>query len=198
VEVFFASTAEGGMRMEQSEVGIAELIRDHARHVVAALRRSGVAASDAEDVAQEVFLAAHERLAGFESRSSLRAWLSGICRNKARDYQRKMRRRRDLLAARSHMPGSPESDPLTELVRSETAEYLRRALYQLPVAQRVVLVLHELEEMPMRDVAARLGCPIDTAYSRYRIASGKLRASLRRGPAQPFSGHLRYEADLPV
>ena len=168
--------------MEQLEVRtgrdcFVEVVRDHSRYVVAVLRRQGVEAGDAEDVAQEVFLAVHAQLAGFAGRSCLRTWLCGICRNKARDYRRKRNRRRELFEARLQAPCAEASDPHDELMRNETAERVRKSLDRLPLAQREVFVLHELHDIPMREIAASLGCPLETAYSRYRIASGKLRAS---------------------
>lgn len=163
---------------------LAELVRSHERFVVGCLRRSGVAPADAEDVAQEVFIAVHAQPETFAERSSLRAWLKGICRNKAKDYRRKNHRRRSLFAAKSCLPEREQSDPLAELVRQESAARLQRGLLRLPVLQRQVLELHELNGMPMQEIAARLGCPLDTAYGRYRTGRARLRSIIEREDAR--------------
>ena len=144
---------------------LAELVRSHERFVVGCLRRSGVAPADAEDVAQEVFIAVHAQPETFAERSSLRAWLKGIC-------------------PKSCLPEREQSDPLAELVRQESAARLQRGLLRLPVLQRQVLELHELNGVPMQEIAARLGCPLDTAYGRYRTGRARLRSIIEREDAR--------------
>jgi RNA polymerase sigma-70 factor (ECF subfamily) len=169
----------------------AAMITEHSRYVTRQLLQGGVAVSDTDDVAQEVFLAVHAQLESFEGRSSLRAWLAGICRNKAHDYRRKNSRRRQLFAAHCWLSEEPTCDAHEQLVRSETAKLLWLSLNRLPVSQRQVLALHELQELPMREVAAFLGCPLDTAYNRYRVGREKLRALLQRDE----SGEVRRRHD---
>jgi RNA polymerase sigma-70 factor, ECF subfamily len=158
------------------------LMREHSRYVIGLLRRLGVAPGDVDDVAQDVFLAIHAQLPCFEGRSSLKTWVCGICRNKAGDYRRKNARRRGLLHASPCDPDPIGENPHDELLRKEGVERLQRALARLPDEQLEAFVLHELEELPMRDVAATMGCPLDTAYTRHRVAREKVRAFFRRGP----------------
>ncbi|HMI91280.1 MAG TPA: RNA polymerase sigma factor [Polyangiales bacterium] len=157
------------------------LVREHSRYVIGLLRRLGVAPGDVDDVAQDVFLAIHAQLARFEGRSSLKTWVCGICRNKAGDYRRKNERRRGLLHASPCEPDPPGDNPHDELLRKEGAKRLQQALARLPDEQFEAFVLHELEELPMRDVAAAMGCPLDTAYTRHRVAREKVRAFFKRG-----------------
>jgi RNA polymerase sigma-70 factor (ECF subfamily) len=156
------------------------VVADHFRYVVMQLLRRGVAESDTEDVAQEVFLAVHGQLVTFQGRSSLRSWLAGICRNKAMDYRRKNSRRQQLIAAHGWPSEETACGPLDDLVRRETARLLQVSLNRLPASQRQVLALYELQELPMREVAAFLGCPLDTAYTRHRVGRENLRALLQR------------------
>jgi len=134
-----------------------------------------------DDVAQDVFLAIHAQLARFEGRSSLKTWVCGICRNKAGDYRRRNERRRGLLHASPREPDPPGENPHDELLRKEGARRLQQALARLPGEQLEAFVLYELEELPMRDVAAAMGCPLDTAYTRHRAAREKVRAFFKRG-----------------
>jgi RNA polymerase sigma-70 factor (ECF subfamily) len=176
---------------------LAAIVSEHFRYVAMQLLRRGVEESDTDDVAQEVFLAAYGQLATFQGRSSLRSWLAGICRNKAMDYRRKNSRRRQLFAAYCWLSEETACDPLDDLVRRETARRLQVSLNRLPASQRQVLTLYELQELPMREVAAVLRCPLDTAYTRHRVGREKLRALLqrdeRRGktPERPMRAGLK-------
>lgn len=163
------------------------VFRDHARYVAGQLLWHGVAAHDTDDVAQEVFLAAYTQLAELQVRS-VRAWLGGVCRNKANDYHRKNERRRALFLAQSHLAAALEGDPHEQLVRHETVLRVRRSLSKLREAQRAVLALHELDDVSMREVAAQLGCSLNTAYTRHRTARGHIRELLERDErVRPFA-----------
>lgn len=159
------------------------VVRDHQRYVAAQLLRRGVPESDTDDVAQEVFLAVHAELATFAGRS-LRAWLAGICRNKANDHRRKHQRRRELFALHAWLLDVDVDDAHEQLVRSRTAARVRHSLSRLPASQRAVLALHEIEERSMREVAALLACPLDTAYTRHRTGRERMRAMLARDERQ--------------
>jgi RNA polymerase sigma-70 factor (ECF subfamily) len=156
------------------------IVREHSRYVLGLLRRLGVDPGDVEDVAQEVFLAIHAQLPAFEGRSSLKTWLCGICRHKAGDYRRKALRRRSLWSGRPSEPAVCAEDPQDGLLRKEGAELLHQALTRLPEEQLEVFVLYEIEELAMKDVAATVGCPIDTAYTRHRVARQRVQAFFRR------------------
>jgi RNA polymerase sigma-70 factor (ECF subfamily) len=65
-----------------------------------------------------------------------------------------------------------------DLQRRATHELLCWALDQISETQREVFVLHEIEEMPMSDVAERVECGLFTAYSRLRLARRSLKRAL--------------------
>lgn len=155
------------------------IVRDHQRYVAAQLLRRGVPEPDTDDVAQEVFLAVHAEIAQFTGRS-LRAWLGGICRNKANDYRRKHQRRRELFAIHASLldVDVDVDDAHEQLERNRTAARVRHSMSRLPALQRTVLALHELEGRSMREVAALLACPLDTAYTRHRTGRERMRAML--------------------
>jgi RNA polymerase sigma-70 factor (ECF subfamily) len=155
-------------------------VREYSRYVIGLLGRLGVASADVEDVAQEVYLAVHAQLPSFEARRSFKTWLCGVCRHKAADYRRK-RARRQALASTRPAEVLPESEsPQGHLLEHEAKELLRRALKRLPDEQLEVFVLHAVEDLPMKDVATLLGCPLDTAYTRYRVAVQRVKAFCRR------------------
>jgi RNA polymerase sigma-70 factor (ECF subfamily) len=57
---------------------------------------------------------------------------------------------------------------------------LLKALAQVPMERRAVLIMHEVDEVAMRDIANQLGIPLFTAYSRLRKARRELDAALAR------------------
>jgi RNA polymerase sigma-70 factor (ECF subfamily) len=157
-----------------------DAVREYARYVIGLLGRLGVAPADVEDVAQEVYLAIHAQLASFEARISFKTWLCGVCRHKAADYRRKRARRRVLTNTQPVEPPVEVDCPQGLLLQQEAKETLRRAIARLPDEQLEVFVLHAIEDLPMKDVAVLLGCPVDTAYTRYRVAVQRVKAMCHR------------------
>lgn len=149
----------------------AQLFQQHAEEVWRFLKYLGVREQDLADACQEVFLVAHRKLPEFRGESTSRTWLYGIALRVAKAW----RRRRQLVPLGEDsraVPASQEHD----LQRRATHELLCWALDQLSEMQREVFVLHEIEEMPMSEVAERVECGLFTAYSRLRLA----RRSLKR------------------
>lgn len=157
-----------------------ELFVEHAPYVLGLLRRLGVASTDVEDVAQEVFLTAHRRLSTFEGRSTLRTWICGIAVHAASNHRRRAYRRRELTGLALEVP--VEATQERHVQRAEQAALLVEALDELSDKQRQVFVLYEVEELEMAEVARIVGCPRFTAYTRLRSARTKVRKHLgRRG-----------------
>lgn len=148
-------------------------------YVARTLARLGVHACDLEDLTQEVLIVALRRAEIFDPSRRLEPWLFGIARNVARDFRRLARHRveardPDAVALRVDAGGSPAD--LTAQRRRVHA--LRAAIAGLEDPLQELVVLHDLEELPMADVAASLGIPIDTAYARLRRGRAAVRARL--------------------
>lgn len=153
------------------------LIDAHATHVWRVLRRFGVPESDVADVAQEVFLVVHRRLADFEGRSRMRTWLYGICRRCAAAHRRRAHRRHEVPVA--SLPERSDAPPQDRALDGRRAlAWLDEVLGGLPDQQREVYVLYELEELTMAEVAAAMGCPLQTAYSRLYAARRAVRQAI--------------------
>jgi RNA polymerase sigma-70 factor, ECF subfamily len=146
----------------------AEVFEAHQDFVWRTLRYLGVAESDLEDVAQDVFVVVHERLAAFRGDSSVRTWIYGIALNHARAWRRKGTRREQPVAA------VPENAGPGEQVAIALRRRLLAALDALDDDKRAVFVLHELEQRSMEEVAQIVGCGLFTAYARHRAARKKL------------------------
>lgn len=140
------------------------------------LRRLGVYETDVDDKTQEVFVIAHRRFADFEERGhGPRAWLFQIVLRVASDARRHKRRHPvdpDGGVAQDQESISP---PQAEAIdRREQLEVLDRALAQIEVGRRAVLLLHEVEEMTAPEIAEVMGIPLNTVYSRLRVARAEL------------------------
>jgi len=114
----------------------------------------------ADDVVQDVFLAALNGLAAFQGQSSLRAWLIGITRHKIEDvYRQRLRvpEARDDAGADGEEPYSDDT-PLDEQIDAGRArERARRALAQLPERYGLMLWWRYWEHRSTRDMAAAIG-----------------------------------------
>ena len=144
------------------------------------LRRLGVSPSDIEDLAHEVFLVLHRRWADFDASLPLRPWLFGIAFRVASAYHKRAHR---------EVPRSWEAWTEVEDLGQrpdEAAEQRQRralllaALEYVPLERRAVLVMHDLDDASMRDIAGALSIPRFTAYSRLRKARRELDEAVRR------------------
>jgi RNA polymerase sigma-70 factor (ECF subfamily) len=144
------------------------------------LRRLGVSEAESDDKAQEVFVIAHRRFHEFEDRGhGPRAWLFQIVLRVASDARRHRRRHpEDPDGGVSLLREAVEAPQAEALARREALRALDWALEQIEVGRRAVLVLHEIEEMTAPEIAGILGIPLNTVYSRLRVARGELEAAL--------------------
>lgn len=145
------------------------------------LRRLGVTPGDVEDRVQEVFVVAHRRLASYEERGhGPRAWLFQIVLRVASEWRRHRRRHpEDVDGGLAQELERTEADQTELLARREALDQLDVALASLDVDKRAVLVLHEIEEMTAPEIAESLALPVNTVYSRLRVARQQLEAALR-------------------
>jgi RNA polymerase sigma-70 factor, ECF subfamily len=116
-------------------------------------------ADHADDIVQDVFLAAWENLHAYRGNSSLRSWLMGIARNKVRDYYRAiLREPRPLETANENFrikisPLEFDDQLEKEFARKKTWEIL----HKLPKKYRVVLIWRYWNECSVKALAIRIG-----------------------------------------
>src|SRR5262245_45858130 len=131
------------------------------------LRRQGVSPTDAEDLAQDVFLVLWRRWGDYRQDRPLRPWLGGIAvRLAMKNWER--RRREVLLAPTEEAEWA--SLPDYALSSARARHLARLAIALLPDRHRTPLVMHEIDEIPVKDLAALWAVPLFTAYSRIRVA----------------------------
>lgn len=153
--------------------------REHFAFVWRSLRRLGVAPAQLDDAAQDVFLVVHRRLADFEGRSTVKTWLFGIALRVARDHRRRARRDAPSETAPDELR-SPGASPHDALERTEAARMLDKLLESIDEDRRPVFILTELEGIAAPEIAAVLGIPLNTVYSRLRLAREEFEKAVAR------------------
>lgn len=137
------------------------------------LRRFGVPAASVDDVAQQVFLTFAERLRDVELGRE-RAFLLAMCVRAAANERRRLSRVRDDAIGDDVLHTFPDAHTPEELLhKKRRRERLDAALATLPLDQRVVFVLYELEGLSLPEIAESVGIPLGTATSRLRRARGR-------------------------
>jgi len=148
-------------------------------YVARTLRYLGIRSNDIEDVTHDVFLHVFRHLAAFDASRPLRPWLFGFAYRIARDFRALAHHQRESSWVQTESrDSSPVADEL--LVRSEALAQALQALNALDSDERAVFVAHELEELPMPEVAEALGIALNTAYSRLRRARAKFESAAQR------------------
>lgn len=159
---------------------IEALVRLHQRTVRAYVARLMPDPAEADDVAQEVFIAGLRTLGQLDPKLGLLRWLMVIARNRARDAWRRHRRRREVCgdeafaALLAHAERSIEDDRL---------DHLRRCLENLPERALAVVHGHYRDELSCADLAAREGLSAGSVRSLLTRARDLLRGCIesRRG-----------------
>ncbi len=146
------------------------LYRDNYPFVWAAARRCGAPDDAVGDVVQDVFVTAHRRLDELRWEVSPRGWLYGVTRRVAFRYRRSAARtaRRNAAVART----SARSE--APHARLEAARELERLLARIDAEQRQAFEMSELLGMSGPEIAGELGVPLNTVYSRVRLARRRL------------------------
>jgi len=148
-------------------------------YVWSTLRRLGVQERDLEDVCHDVFVVVFRNLAVYDARRPIRPWLFGISFRVASDYRRSARHRREVPGTTREVAcSSPPADEV--MVRHERQRLVLRALEALELDRRAVFVMHDIDGHVMPDIAAALGIPLNTAYSRLRLARADFATAVRR------------------
>ena len=170
---------------ETQQRNISETINVYSKRLMGFIRRRVTNEADAEDILQDVFF---QLIGNAQPIEQLTGWLFKVARNKIIDKQRKMKP--DLLEDMfvsdddENFSGWAEiffdanENPETEYLREMFWEELKAALEELPVKQRDVFVMNELEGVSFKEIAALTGETVNTLISRKRYAVLHLRERL--------------------
>ncbi|MGE0788679.1 MAG: RNA polymerase sigma factor [Sandaracinaceae bacterium] len=149
---------------------LADAFDAHAAYAGRSLRCLGVRDAELPDAIQEVFLVVHRRAAEIERPEALRSFIYAVCVRKAMALRRTHARRRENLPGDLPERSTDQLAPDEELIKTRALRAALQLLDELDDDKRAVFVLYEVEQLPMREVADALGCPMQTAYARLYAA----------------------------
>jgi RNA polymerase sigma-70 factor, ECF subfamily len=154
---------------------IAQLVADYHQAVYRYAYRLTGSVQDAEDLSQQVFLAAQRKIDQLRNPDTAKSWLFVILRN---CFLKDKQKRRPLLAADVDLRiDSAPSPPIKEGVDGDR---LQEALDQLPEVFRLATVMYYFEECSYQEIAEKLDVPIGTVMSRLSRARANLKAALTK------------------
>jgi RNA polymerase sigma-70 factor (ECF subfamily) len=166
---------------------------DHADFVYRSLQRLGVREGDLEDAMQDVFVVVHKKLHTFDGAARVTTWLYGICIRVAAAHRRRAHVRRERASADVGDERSPDSrpDPEAAALQKQARERFVLVLDALPEERRAVFVMFEVEGLSAVEIAAMLGVPVGTVYSRLSVAREEFTAAALRLERRDRSGGVR-------
>ncbi|NQZ01325.1 MAG: sigma-70 family RNA polymerase sigma factor [Bdellovibrionales bacterium] len=132
-----------------------------------------------EDIVQESFIKAYQKLDSFEGRSSFRSWMYQITLNTAKNRLRSLKRENVSL---ENMTLATDSGLDEKLHRLSVFEKLKSEIDDLPEKQRQAISLRIFDDLSFKEIAELMNCPYDTAKANYRHAMLKLKAKIECHP----------------
>jgi RNA polymerase sigma-70 factor (ECF subfamily) len=157
------------------------LMTRHERRVYNLAFRMLGNAEDARDATQDAFLSCFRHLSAFRGDSAFATWLHRIAVNACYDS---LRRRRESVSL-DERPIEPAAHP-DHAERAVLAVDIQRALIEVPADFRAVVIMHELQDMPLDEIAAILEVPVGTVKSRLHRGRVALGRALSAGdPGEP-------------
>lgn len=163
-----------------------DLVKVHTRRVYSICYRFTGSDSEAQDLAQEVFLRVFRSLKSFRSgEGSFQVWLTRLTRNLLIDHYRRTKLDRLSDSIEDQMPVLEEKTAMSAradgmLAGREASEMLQAALQKLSPELRETVILRDLEEMEYREIARILNVPEGTVKSRLNRGRAELARVLRR------------------
>jgi RNA polymerase sigma-70 factor, ECF subfamily len=140
--------------------------------------------SEAEDLVQETYAKALRGFGSFEPGTNFRAWIYRILRNSFLTSRSGLKAKTSVELEEEAMPVASET-PESILLQRADWELVQRGLEQLPVAQREILLLCDVEEMSYQEIAGTIGIPMGTVMSRLSRARRALRESVQKMQEPP-------------
>jgi RNA polymerase sigma-70 factor (ECF subfamily) len=174
---------------DDARAAIDQLVAEHGGTLYGLGLRICGSPQAAEDMVQETFLDAYRGWTGFEGRAQVTTWLYTIAKRACQRLHRpRAGQPSNMETLESLLPGTGDMvadvsglDPFDETLRREAAERVDRALAELPMDFRLPLVLVDLAELSIADVARVLDLPKNTVKTRVHRARLKLRKAVDEG-----------------
>lgn len=160
---------------EGKREAFSELVRRHQRQLLRVCLRFTHDVEIAEEVVQDAFIKAYEKIHLFEGRSSFKSWLFQIAINTAKNVLRA--NRMDLVNLDTVQLST---GPIAEsgLVKRDVQATVQREVDNLPQKQRMAVVLRIYEDLSFKEIAQIMDCPYDTAKANFRHGLLKIKEAL--------------------
>jgi RNA polymerase sigma-70 factor, ECF subfamily len=148
---------------------------------------------EAFDLAQEIFVRVYERLDTCEDPEKFQSWLTRIARNACIDHLRRQKARpprQDIPADEMYNLKGNTADPELDWVRNSRKKLVYRALQELSEINREIILLKDIQELPLDEIASMLELPVGTVKSRSsraRIELARVISGFGSGPEGPLS-----------
>jgi RNA polymerase sigma-70 factor (ECF subfamily) len=134
----------------------------------------------AEDLLQDTFVAAMRNAQQFDQQRNFLSWLFGIAHKRAIDYFRHVKVENDHILDTDRSVGKGPDLPDSSLANRHLNVDINEAVKTLEPMQREVFLLRELGDVPFKDIAQMMNCPINTALGRMRLALKNIRKELKK------------------
>ena len=157
-----------------------------AGYVARSLGRLGVRERDLEDLTHDVFLVVHRHLGDYDPSRPVKPWLFGIAARVALAYRRRAGFTREVHGEVEAVDERPAADE--QLAERERRRLVDAALDAIADERRAVFVAHDVDGTAMPEIARALGIPLNTGYSRLRLARGEFAAAVARLRREPRGG----------
>lgn len=160
--------------------GFARLYEKYKNRVFGFLIKMTGERNVAEDLLQETFLAAYRNASQFDRNRNFLSWIFGIAHKRTIDYFRHARVESDHHLDAVESVGSRIESADTQLSNESLRKVINEAVEELDPLQREVFMLRELGDVPFKDIAEIMNCPINTALGRMRLALKNIRKNLEK------------------
>jgi len=146
--------------------------------------------TEAEDLAQEIFLKIFKSLDTFDRRANFQTWLVSVSRNLCIDHYRSVRKERATIDravdASELTPAASDPGPMAALEQRDRLTLLRAALAALPDTLRTAVLMRDIQELTYQEIARRLKLPEGTVKSRINRGRLELARQIRKMRGDDF------------
>jgi len=163
------------------DLDVDALYAEHAAFIGRVLTRLVGPGPHVDDLIQETFIVAFRRRATYDRSCAERTWLYGIAARLAMRHRRGAGRWLRALGLFADEPSETITvHPDRELDRARAAAVVHDAVARIPFKQREVFVLYELEELEGAEIAALLGIPVNTVWTRLHHGRKRFADAMRK------------------